>query len=117
MCCVCGIDSAEVLSLRNEGMCYGLRYPFMGCRLAFIYLILDAFRSFKDTREHICVKCLVAGCLSQTWLRLNSPCLVSCIPRSAYCDGLADCFDGTDEPESCLREECPKDLFGCVNGL
>ena len=40
-----------------------------------------------------------------------------CIPRTAYCDGLVDCVDGTDEPESCLREECASDQFGCVNGL
>ncbi|XP_022098395.1 low-density lipoprotein receptor-related protein 2-like [Acanthaster planci] len=40
-----------------------------------------------------------------------------CLPGYAYCNGVENCYDGSDEPEECNNPDytCPTDHFKCLN--
>ena len=38
-----------------------------------------------------------------------------CIPSPSYCDYDVDCTDGSDEPDTCDYNFCPRDFVRCEN--
>ncbi|GFS94516.1 hypothetical protein NPIL_108641 [Nephila pilipes] len=37
-----------------------------------------------------------------------------CVDGGRYCDGNSDCFDGSDEPERCTKEDINNDDYAAI---